>query len=76
MIREHDQVVLTDDLPELALQAGDVGVVVHVYPSGAAYEVEFLTLEGETAAIVTLGADKVRAVRKSEIAHVRQLLAA
>lgn len=76
MIREHDQVVLTENLPDLALEAGDVGVVVHVYPAGEAYEVEFLTLEGETAGIATLPAGKVRAVRKGEIAHVRGLLAA
>ncbi len=76
MIHEHDQVVLTDNLPELALEAGDVGVVVHVYRGGEAYEVEFLTLEGETAGIATLAADKVRSVRKGEIAHVRGLLAA
>lgn len=76
MIREHDQVVLTENLPELALESGDVGVIVHVHAAGEAYEVEFLTLEGETAAIATLPAGKVRAVRKSEIAHVRELLAA
>lgn len=76
MIHEHDQVVLLENLPELALEAGDVGVAVHIYPGEAAYEVEFLTLEGETAAIATLPAGKVRAVRKSEIAHVRELMAA
>lgn len=76
MIREHDQVVLTEDLPELGLQAGDVGVVIHAYPAGEAYEVEFLTLDGETAGIATLPANRVRAVRKGEIAHVRGLLAA
>lgn len=76
MIREHDQVVLTENLPDLALEAGDVGVVVHVYRRGEAYEVEFLTLEGETAGIATLPAGQVRAVRKGEIAHVRGLLAA
>jgi hypothetical protein len=39
MIREHDSVVLTQALEGLGLIAGDVGVVVHVYPGGAAYEV-------------------------------------
>lgn len=75
-MREHDQIVLTEDLPELGLQAGDVGVIVHVYPASEAYEVEFLTLDGETAGIATLPSGKVRAVRKGEIAHVRGLLAA
>ncbi len=76
MIREHVQVVLAEDLPELGLQAGDVGVVVHVYPAGEACEVEFLTLDGETAAIATLLTGRVREARKGEIAHVRGLLAA
>ncbi|MGH8696935.1 MAG: DUF4926 domain-containing protein, partial [Burkholderiales bacterium] len=34
MIGEHDSVVLTKDLPSSGLIAGDVGVVVHVYPGG------------------------------------------
>lgn len=76
MFRKYDRVVLTEDLPGLGLQAGDVGVVIHVYPASAAYEGEFLTLDGETAGIATLPAGRVRAVRKGEIAHVRGLLAA
>ncbi len=40
------------------------------------HEQVVLTLEGETAGIATLAADKVRSVRKGEIAHVRGLLAA
>ncbi len=76
MIREHDQIVLTEDLPEFALEAGDVGVVVHVHRNGEAYEVEFLTLTGDTTALSTLRAQQVRAVRNREIPHVRELLAA
>ncbi len=34
MIAEHDRVVLTSDLPENGLMAGDVGTVVHVYNQG------------------------------------------
>jgi hypothetical protein len=76
MICEHDQIVLTEDLPELALEAGDVGVVIHVHRDGEAYEVEFLTLTGDTTALSTLRARQVRAVRNREIPHVRELLAA
>lgn len=42
-IKEHDCVVLTADLPEEKLKAGDVGTVVHIHEGGAAYEVEFMT---------------------------------
>ncbi len=76
MIREHDQVVLTENLPDLALEAGDVGVVVHIHGDHQAYEVEFLTLAGETTALATLRADQVRSVRSREIPHVRERLAA
>lgn len=74
-IREHQQIVLAKPLPELGLEAGDVGVVVHVHRGGEAFEVEFLTLEGETAAIVTLAAGHVRRVRKDEVAQARRRVA-
>lgn len=76
MIQEHDSVVLLENLPSAKLEAGDVGVVVHVHRGGAAFEVEFLTLDGETVAIETLEAGQVRSVRSREIPHVREVLAA
>ena len=45
MIKEHDRIVLTSDLPGEGLKAGDVGTVVHVHKQGEAFEVEFLTLD-------------------------------
>jgi len=76
MINEHGNVVLTVDLPSAGLVAGDVGVVVHAYESGKAYEVEFITLDGNTVAVVTLESDKIRAIRAREIPHVREVFAA
>jgi len=73
MIKEHDRVVLAAAVPSEGLVAGDVGTVVHVYRDGQAYEVEFTTLEGKTAAVVTLEATQVRSVGKREIAHAREL---
>jgi len=73
MIKEHDRIVLTSDLPEQGLKEGDVGTVVHVHERGQAYEVEFLTLGGETVAIATLLRSQVRPVGKREITHARQL---
>ncbi len=73
MIREHDRVVLKTPVTAEGLEAGDVGAVVHVYRDGQAYEVEFVTLEGKTAAVVTLEADQVRPVHKREITHAREL---
>jgi hypothetical protein len=54
MIREHDRVVLDPDAPEHGLVKGDVGTVVHVYRAGEAFEVEFLTLSGETVGVITV----------------------
>jgi hypothetical protein len=76
MIKEHDRVVLTTPVPAEALEAGDVGTVVHLYRDGLAYEVEFTTLDGKTAAVVTLEAAQVRPVGQREITHARPLAAA
>jgi hypothetical protein len=57
------------------LKAGDVGTVIHVYKKAAAFEVEFLTLHGETVTVTTLDASQVRPIQKREIAHARLLKA-
>ena len=75
MIQEHDCVVLTSDLPAEGLKAGDVGTVVHVHPDEAAYEVEFLTLTGQTVAVVSVLPAQLRPVEAQDITHVRQLAA-
>jgi hypothetical protein len=76
MIREMDTVVLTRDRPEHGLREGDVGAVVHRYADGDAYEVEFVTAEGATVAVLTLSNDEVRPMGEREILHVRHLDAA
>ena len=76
MIKEHDRIVLKTALPAEGLEAGDVGTVVHIYRDGLAYEVEFTTLEGETAAVATVEANALRPISKRDISHVRELQAA
>lgn len=71
MIEELDTVILVGDMPEQKLRAGDIGTVVHIHGDGAAYEVEFVTLGGETLCVVTLPAEAVRAATGGEIAHAR-----
>jgi hypothetical protein len=73
MIREHDKVVLTVALSDHGLEPGDVGVVVHIYPRQEAYEIEFVTLSGQTAAIVTASANQIRHIGQHEIPHAREL---
>jgi hypothetical protein len=59
--------------PGEGLEGGDVGTVVHVYPDGKAFEVEFTTLDGNTAAVATVEAAAVRPVTANEITHSREL---
>lgn len=73
MIKEHDRVILTSDLPADGLKAGDVGTVIHIYGNDEAFEVEFLTLHGETAAIATLSASQARPVTQRDMTHARFL---
>jgi hypothetical protein len=71
MIQELDRVVLTSDLPEYRLEEGDIGTVVLVHQGGKGYEVEFVTLDGETVAIVSLHSIQVRPIGRREIARSR-----
>lgn len=69
---ELDRVILTEDLPEYSLAAGDVGTVVDVYADGEGYEVEFCSLTGKTIAIATVESCQVRAVSASDVSHSRR----
>ena len=55
-----DVVALAHDRPQDKLVRGQVGVVV-----------EFVTLDADTLAVVSLHPDQVRAVEPREIAHAR-----
>ena len=75
MIKEHDCIVMLQDLPEESLKTGDIGTVVHIHQGGAGYEVEFITLAGETVAVVTLLPPQLRPISRRDLAHVRELTA-
>lgn len=76
MINELDLVALTIDLPEHRLKAGDIGTVVYVHNDGEGYELEFMTLDGETIAVVTVLVAQVRPIGHGEIANARVIEAA
>lgn len=67
MIKEHDRIALKTNIPAEKLKAGDIETVIHVHKKGAAFEVEFLTLHGETVAVATLDASLVRPIQKKEL---------
>ncbi len=73
MFREHDRIILTDDLPDERLRAGDVGTIVHSYPDGEAFEVEFLALDGHTVAVATVEVSQLRPVTTTDITHARSI---
>ncbi len=75
MIQEHDCIVLTQDISNDGLQAGDVGTVVHIHGDHAAYEVEFITLTGQTIAVTTVLPTQLRPVSSRDVSHVRELAA-
>lgn len=70
MMKEHQRAVLTVDLPDHGLSAGDIGTIVMIH-GDEGYEAEFVTLEGETLAVVSLRTEQLRAVEPREIAHAR-----
>ena len=72
MIPEHEMVVLTCDLPEHGLKEGDFGTIVYVHKE-AGYMVEFMTVDGDTVAVVTLETHQVRPVGPHEMRHARAM---
>lgn len=76
MIQELETVVLTHDVPEHGLKRGDVGAVVHRYADRGAFEVEFVTAEGKTVAVLTLTEEDIRPMGSGEILHARELASA
>ncbi len=71
-MKELDSVVLCRALPDAGLEAGDVGAIVHSHDD-ASYEVEFVSGEGDTVAVLTLSDTDIRAIQPREILHVRRL---
>jgi hypothetical protein len=74
-IAELDRVVLTRDLPDAGLAAGDVGVVVHLYSNAAAVELEVFSLTGETLAVATVPSDALRPVGARDVVSARPIAA-
>jgi hypothetical protein len=74
-ISELDLIVLTRDLPDEGLEAGDVGVVLLTHeghddvPPG--YTIEVTTLLGDTIAVTSVPADMVRPVSELDVRHTR-----
>ena len=75
----YSDVILTRDVPDGGLRAGDVGTVVerHVVPglSEEGYSVEFFDMIGNTVAVVTVPASSLRLPTLTDRPAVRALSA-
>jgi hypothetical protein len=75
----YSDAILTRDIVERGLQAGDVGTVVerHVVPgmTDKGYSVEFFDMTGNTVAVVTIPAGALRLPAPSDRPAVRALSA-
>jgi hypothetical protein len=72
MLKELDSIVLTEDVPTHGLKRGDVGTIVLLH-GDLGYEVEFVSLKGETLAVVSLTSRQVRPLGEREIAQAREV---
>lgn len=75
MIEEFSIVVLERDIQEYGLACGNIGTIVHKYRDGKAFEVEFVTGDGKTIAVVTLAASDLRLMPEYEVLPVHKLAA-
>ncbi|HWW93343.1 MAG TPA: DUF4926 domain-containing protein [Vicinamibacteria bacterium] len=73
----YQRVVLTQDLPNESLRAGDVAVIVEHYPARAdvpeGYELEVFGARGQTIAVVSVPASAIREAREDEVLSVREM---
>ena len=67
-----DPVVLDVDIPEHGLPKRSLGAVVHVHASDA-FEVEFVTASGKTAALLTLMSLQLRKPSDDDLLCVNRL---
>ena len=76
-MKELDSIVLTEDVAADIdggdLKAGDVGTIVDVLGQGEAFIVEFLTLDGNTAAVATVLPSQARLGTGYDIKHARRV---
>ncbi len=75
----YSDVILTRDVPERGLRAGDVGTIVdrHIAPGVPedGYSVEFFDMTGNTVAVVTVPASALRLPTPADRPAVRALSA-
>ena len=74
-IKLFDVVALTEDLPTYKLRRGEIGAVVEVHPTGG-YEVEFVSQDGYTYALITAKKDQLIVLRQKPLHTSHKLVPA
>ena len=72
-MKELERVALTEDLPEHGLKIGDIGMILDIYADHKGYQVEFVTLNGELIALVSVYPSQIRQLEQDEIASARRV---
>jgi hypothetical protein len=75
MLSPFSDAILTRDVPEHDLRAGDVGTVVEVHrrPDGTiGYSIEFFDMTGRTVTVATIPAGAVREPTEADLPNVRR----
>jgi hypothetical protein len=79
-MKQFQRAILTVDLPDEGLRAGDIGTIVdeHVVPGVAekGYSVEFFDMTGRTVAVVTVPASSLREPTPADRPSVRVMTSA
>lgn len=68
-----ERVALTEDMSEHGLKAGDIGMILHIYGNHQGYEVEFVSLNGDLIALVSVYPNQIRQLESDEIASARRV---
>lgn len=74
-IKLFDVVALTEDLPKSKLRRGEIGAVVELHPTGG-YEVEFVSQDGHTYALIAAKKEQLIALRQKPLHTYRKLVPA
>lgn len=72
-IKHYERAILTTDLPQYHLKAGDMGVVVMIHGEYDGYELEIFSADGHTIDVITVRAEQVRAANRDDVMHARVL---
>ena len=73
LFKELDCIVLTMDIEEEGLSAGDGGTIVHMYPGGDAFIVEFMMGDVYTMILADVLPSQARLATNDDFTHAQSV---